>query len=868
MISFFYNLLIQPLVFIYELVFTICCNYLSFHYESVDDYVLIGIIVVSAFVNILSLPLYNAADDLQKKECEKEKKIEKVASHIKKNFKSDERIFILSSYYRLEKYNPIYQLKTAIPLLLQIPFFTAAYIFFTNATIFKGMPLYCVPLIRDLSKPDMLLVLNSYAINILPIIMTVINFISSLIYTKNLSFKDKLQPIILALIFFVLLYNSSSALVIYWTFNNIFSLFKNIISYIVEKKSKKLGFINLENKSIKDSNTLALVSLLIILVLLAIFIPLNIISSSPTEFTVSTPFNILRFTLTIFAGYFLWELLYYKMISIRFKRIVASFIFSLSIYLLINHFIFVNDFGNISETLVYSEGFKRFNMRDIGIDICIMILSFAVLIISLKFTKIALNISALVLLSILAVSSMNIYKTVNKMKHFTVNNYVAQSNDDKKRIEFSKNGKNVIVIMLDRSCGAYFNFVMSNRPELKHTYDGFTFFDNTISCGSETLIGSPPLFGGYDYLPQNSNERKNTLLVDKHNEALTIMPYNFSKNGFNCVVANLPYVNYDLAERESPFSHLNKISEINLTDGASKHYSDYVNHDINAYSLNRNFVFYGIMKTVPIIAKGLIYSDGYYLTQNIALRLLSTITNYYVFDNFIEKITFMNDSQNNFVMFDNELTHNHNNNVLPYDTFSPYQLERVNKILKFPVKNNSDGECFIGDYAHLSTEVAAYMQIGKILDYLKKNDAYDNTRIIIASDHGKTYNQNVENKYYFEYETSHFVPVANFNPVLLYKDFNSHGELVVNNAFMTNADTPILAMDGIINNPINPYLDRIISDVDKNIKEIDLYSNSKGWDAKNYLDDFIFTNYRFSCHTIDIFDKDNWYTKKEVESYD
>lgn len=78
----------------------------------------------------------------------------------------------------------------------------------------------------------------------------------------------------------------------------------------------------------------------------------------------------------------------------------------------------------------------------------------------------------------------------------------------------------------------------------------------------------------------------------------------------------------------------------------------------------------------------------------------------------------------------------------------------------------------------------------------------------------------------------------------------------------------ILAMDGIINNPINPYLDKIISDVDKNIKEIDLYSNSKWWDAKNYLDDFIFTNYRFSCHTIDIFDKDNWYTKKEVESYD
>lgn len=859
--SFLYDLIILPLVFIYELVFTISCNILSVHFKSINDFFLVGIILVSIFVNVLSLPLYNAADDLQKKEREKQKTIQKVASHIKKSFSGDEKIFVLSTYYRLENYNPIYQLKTSIPLLLQIPFFTAAYIFFTNATIFKGMPLHCIPLIKDLSEPDRLLLLNGYTINVLPIIMTVINLISSLIYTNDLSIKDKLQPIVLALIFFVLLYNSPSALVIYWTFNNIFSLFKNIVVLIFKKKRNNISFKNIDNRMNKNSDAFAIVSLLTIFVLLAIYIPSNIIASSPTEFTISTPSNIFQFTITVFAGYFLWELLYYKMVSSKFKRIIAAFIFSISIYLLLNHLLFINDFGKISENLVYSNGFPRFKLGDIKIDICIMIFSIIIIIFSIKFTKIALSISTIILLSILAVSMVNIYKTVTMIGRFTVDNYVTKSINTKEQIELSKNGRNVIVIMLDRSCGAYFDFVISNRPELKNIYDGFTFYKNTLSCGSETLIGAPALFGGYDYIPQNSNKRKDTLLVDKHNEALTIMPYNFSNNDYNCIISNLPYVNYGLAERESPFANFNNVSEINLTAGASKYYSEYVNDDANIYNTNRNFVFYSIMKTMPIVVKGLIYNNGFYLTQNVALRLINTIDNYYAFDNFINKLTILNNNSNNFIMFNNELTHNHNNNVLPYDTFSPYKLERVNKFLKFPVKSNCDGEDFIGDYAHLSTETAAYLQIGKILEYLKTNGAYDNTRIIITSDHGTSYNKNIQNKYYFEYETNNYVTVDRFNPIFLYKDFNAHGELTINNEFMTNADTPLFAMEEIIDNPVNPYLNKTISAIDKNITEFDMYTNSKKWNAMDYINDYTFTNYVISCRTNDVFDKNNWYVK-------
>jgi hypothetical protein len=37
------------------------------------------------------------------------------------------------------------------------------------------------------------------------------------------------------------------------------------------------------------------------------------------------------------------------------------------------------------------------------------------------------------------------------------------------------------------------------------------------------------------------------------------------------------------------------------------------------------------------------------------------------------------------------------------------------------------------------------------------------------------------------------------------KDFNAQGELITNNSFMTTADTPILATEQIIENPVNPF---------------------------------------------------------------
>ena len=90
-------------------------------------------------------------------------------------------------------------------------------------------------------------------------------------------------------------------------------------------------------------------------------------------------------------------------------------------------------------------------------------------------------------------------------------------------IHLSKNGKNVIIFMMDRSLGYFVPYIMAERPDLQQKFDGFTFYPNTLSFGPRTITALPALYGGYEYTSDKINDRSDTLLREKHNEALRMM---------------------------------------------------------------------------------------------------------------------------------------------------------------------------------------------------------------------------------------------------------------------------------------------------------------------------------------------------------
>ena len=221
--SVLYDIIIAPIEYIIELVF--CFIFYNFHSFGV----LGAIIGISLVVNFLALPLYLKADELQLAERRTQEQMGDRIKRIKKAFHGDEQFMMLSEYYKRNHYHPLYALRSSLSILIEIPFFIAAYHFLSNCVLLNGWSQW---IFQDLSQPDGLLVLpiaGGIAINILPIIMTAVNFVSTAVYTKGARFREKAQAYVLALIFLVILYSSPCGLVFYWILNNLFSMIKNMV---------------------------------------------------------------------------------------------------------------------------------------------------------------------------------------------------------------------------------------------------------------------------------------------------------------------------------------------------------------------------------------------------------------------------------------------------------------------------------------------------------------------------------------------------------------------------------------------------------------------------------------------------------------
>jgi len=125
--------------------------------------------------------------------------------------------------------------------------------------------------------------------------------------------------------------------------------------------------------------------------------------------------------------------------------------------------------------------------------------------------------------------------------------------------------------------------------------------------------------------------------------------------------------------------------------------------------------------------------------------------------------------------------------------------------------------------SHYHINMAAMIQLGKWFDYLRENNVYDNTRIILVSDHSwplfsmEDTILNSDNKIVFN-DDSKLLNIELYCPLLMVKDFNSQ-ELVTSSEFMTIADVPTLAMENLIENPKNPYTGKAISSAEKTAHE-------------------------------------------------
>ncbi|HET9961081.1 MAG TPA: YidC/Oxa1 family membrane protein insertase, partial [Nitrospiraceae bacterium] len=177
----------------------------------------ISIFLLSLLINAALLPLFQLAERWQEAERRIQKELAPKLAQFKQAFSGEERHVMIHTLYRQAGYHPIYAMRSSIGLFLQLPFWIAAYQMLSHYQPLDGASFL---IFDDLGRPDRLL----GGINLLPFMMTALNLAAAFLYTTKLSRAEQIQPVVLALIFLALLYVAPAGLLLYWTFNSLFSL--------------------------------------------------------------------------------------------------------------------------------------------------------------------------------------------------------------------------------------------------------------------------------------------------------------------------------------------------------------------------------------------------------------------------------------------------------------------------------------------------------------------------------------------------------------------------------------------------------------------------------------------------------------------
>lgn len=275
---------------------------------------------------------------------------------------------------------------------------------------------------------------------------------------------------------------------------------------------------------------------------------------------------------------------------------------------------------------------------------------------------------------------------------------------------------------------------------------------------------------------------------------------------------------------------------------------------------------FSLMKALPVSLQAMIYDEGSYQAQEIVIEEeyaglpADFVSEYNVVSNLETMTTISEGDENTFMFYRTNITH------------EPVVLQEPDLELSANVDNSafystngrviSDGETTYSlntNYAiaHYHTNTLSYMLLGDWFDYLRENDVYDNTRIILVSDHSRDMSV-------FNDVAGGILDTEHYQPILLVKDFNATG-FTVSEEFMTNADVSVIAMEDLIEDPVNPFTGNPIDSSAKTENEKQYVIMSTDWNV-TYNDGYQYIESAWASVSGDVRDEENWefYTEPAV----
>lgn len=845
MLDFIYTLFIAPLEFWMQ-------KALMWGFEQTHTWGW-AIIVMSLVVNFVILPIYMKAESWQEEERAIRKSFEAKEAMIKATFKGQERFAMISTMHRQAGFSPFLAMRSSIGFFLQIPFFFAAYHFLSHFEPLQGVAFMGL---ADLSKPDEMFHIGSFAINVMPILMTVINLVSALVYTQNMSRKDKIQLYGMAALFLVLLYDAASGLVLYWTFNNIFSLCKNIVYDLYHRFGRKtiesikqcfpkhkatnevfpqssfmsgylvflwgisaifallssnqmdlisdatkvqlsfisdIGFVltgfaclvelvllkvwkhhkvllafsllvlyyglntwfkwqftganrhyfaliagllflipviglthlrcNLNMLLMRGKNAIGLytpaVSWLIILV--TAYLPIQAFCTAPELFSPTADVLALLLKYSVIGIVFFWVL--DKVFKFFNAENFAGYFFSLlTLLFTIYAFLLPMDVGTI-DAFQISDPAPLYLTKNLLVDFVVLILFFAGFIWLTRHGKVSLIRNVFIICCVLGLgsSTLSLWQSRGQWQTESDSTAVTLPSYNDRLLGFSKDKTNIVVVMLDAFSGSHIDILFNEYPELKDQYRGFVWYRNMLASGDSTVSSLPSIICGEKCAPWSLNENEtDKSLAEKINRY-----YAETLNKFG--------PQFDIAIHERNWLEPNRLNDLVHDDILAIRFmgDSYLNRYLqkNDITLGRGssdsfLLAVSLFNSVPWSMKNLVYKDGRWIenlmpkSDTLVVRALRE----YAFIDGLADLSNTNATKATYKFFDNEITHH------------PWLMDaKTCTVSAKPkiYKTRQDN----ADELHLANEMCALKALSRWINWMKSEDIFDNTMIILVSDH-------------------------------------------------------------------------------------------------------------------------------------
>ncbi len=875
-----------------ELLYLVCIAPLEFCMGHILDWGFdltksygLALIFMSLAVNTVILPIYNKVESWQEEERALKALMAPMEGMIRESFKGQERFAMISTLYRQHGYSQFMTLRASIGVLLQIPFFFAAYHLLSNMEALHGVSFGPI---RDLGAPDALVVIGGMSINVLPILMTVVNLVSAFFYTHDLSRRDKIQLYGMAALFLVLLYNSPAALTFYWTLNNVYSLGKNIVEkdwmkrpgwtdfvqriaeqskklevlerpqilivlaiigfaldrvlYLIIQKGKFLEYLDflipllqtvmslifilflllflswvLQKKfsallwtvfafssvSVcalgmhyqhalwmliaflfttlfyrtgrfstvaerlathfpdKDLHALASKSLLLVALIILAYTPSRLMLAD-VSFASSHTFAVL-----IIGSLLIFTVPYLVFLSTRkeLRVIMALFFCLLALVAVVYTFFLVRDYGVIDAYIF--EHADKISLRwhryvDITTGIVILTITLPLFIKKLTLLNklITVGLTMTILLCGYSYGSLLLSDSPDP---------VDKPSAPQKHLRLSRTAPNILVIMLDAFTGDHIDNMIKDHPDLLASYEGFTWYPDTLSTGECTHMSLPSIIAGSNIASYNLNRDDGNSLEEKITMAVDSFFTELHHHGNKPQIVASTKIDY--IENKNYLSHSIFKEYAAKYQGESQGRAEYIPGIFTAS--------YGLFEAVPWSIRKNIYRKGrWFFSGN---STFDRCVEHYSVLVHLSDMTVIDNDGSSYTLFTNELTH------LPWsiskDTLKPVTSDPFpDTIETLEMRDGLVPE-------HYYAEMAAIKLVGNFLDFLKQENAYDNTFIVLISDHCSGDSQPLSATF------GNAAPVrakqtypGRPNALMLVKDFHQRGALRVNDAPLATSD--------------------------------------------------------------------------------